>query len=227
MKRILIFLVVGALAIGDALAQKASPSVTATSDAETKPIRYYPPNIIYVHAGYCTSWISSCGLTSSARPGYEVGITDRIRVGRRLPFYLRTGADFISKGYEINGFDDSRTTLNYIQIPVEADYTISLNERFALIPFAGLYYAVGVSGKRKVNGKKTDIFSNEGGFSRHDAGLSCGVDATFHRFVIGVNYHIGLVNIDKTDTMYGDNSNKVGYKNVRNRCFVIGIGFNF
>lgn len=105
MKRILIFLVVGALAIEDALAQKASPSVTATSDAETKPIRYYPPNIIYVHAGYCTSWISSCGLTSSARPGYKVGITDRIRVGRRLPFYLRTGADFISKGYEINGFD--------------------------------------------------------------------------------------------------------------------------
>lgn len=39
---------------------------------------------------------------------------------------------------------------------------------YILVP---LYYAVGVSGKRKVNGKKTDIFSNEGGFSRHDAGL--------------------------------------------------------
>ena len=45
-------------------------------------------------------------------------------------------------------------------------------------------------------------------------GFSCGADITFGRFGIGVAYQIGLINIDKTDTMYGNDSQMVGYKNV-------------
>ncbi len=46
-------------------------------------------------------------------------------------------------------------------------------------------------------------------------------------FGIGVAYQIGLINIDKTDTMYGNDSQMVGYKNVRNRSFIVRAGVNF
>ena len=214
--------------IGVSADTEVTPFETATPVAPvTNQARSYPVNIISVHAGYCTSWITSYGLTSSTRPGWEFGVTDRIRLGLQQPFYLRTGARFISKGYEINGFDDSRTTMNYIQIPVGIDYTVAQGKCFAFIPFAGLYYGVGVGGKRKIGDEQISIFSKEGGFSRHDMGFSCGVDAAFGRFIIGADYHVGLVNIDKTDTMYGNDSHKVGYKHVRNRCFVVRIGVDF
>ena len=58
-------------------------------------------------------------------------------------------------------------------------------------------------------------------------GFSCGADITFDRFGIGVAYQIGLINIDKTDTMYGNDSQMVGYKNVRNRSFIVRAGVNF
>lgn len=146
----------------DAAAMPCETTVPATVPA--KPRRSYPANMIRVHAGYCTSWITSYGLTSSTRPGYEVGVSDRIRLGRQFPFYLRTGLTFISKGYEVRGFDDSRTTMNYLQIPVGIDYTVALGERFALIPHAGFYYAVGVGGKRKVGAEEIPVFGEKAGF---------------------------------------------------------------
>ena len=171
----------------DAASMPCETTISATVPA--KPRRSYPANMIGVHAGYCISWITSYGLTSSTRPGYEVGVSDRIRLG--------------------------------------IDYTVALGERFALIPHAGFYYAVGVGGKRKVGAEEIPVFGEKGGFSRHDMGFSCGADITFGRFGIGVAYQIGLINIDKTDTMYGNDSQMVGYKNVRNRSFIVRAGVNF
>ena len=215
------------LAKAPAAKEIAHPATSTPTTVDVKPVRSYPANTVGVHAGYCTSWITSYGLTSSAKPGYEIGVTDRVRLSRQLPFYLRTGVSFINKGYEVNGFDDSRTTMNYIQIPVGIDYTVALGKHFAFIPFAGLYYAVGIGGKREVEDEKISIFKKEGGFSRHDMGVSCGVDAAFGRFIIGADYHTGLIDIDKTDTMYGEDNHKVGYKHVRNHCFIVRMGINF
>ena len=43
----------------------------------------------------------------------------------------------------------------------------------------------------------------------------------------GVAYEAGLIDIDKFDTVYGNDSRMIGYKNVRNRCFLIRTGVNF
>lgn len=213
MKRIILFLLVSTSAVGSVYAQRGADSVRL--------------NIVGGHAGYCVSWVTSCGLRSSARSGYEAGVTDRIRLTGRLPLHLRTGASFISKGYEISGFDDSRTTMRYIQIPVAVDYTVAVTRNLSLIPFAGLYYAVGVGGKRKAGDTTVPIFGKRGGFSRHDTGFMCGADAAVGRFVIGADYGMGFIDIDKTDTMYGEGSDKVGYRHVRNRCFVVRAGIIF
>ena len=53
------------------------------------------------------------------------------------------------------------------------------------------------------------------------------MDLAFSRFSLGVAYEAGLIDIDKSDTVYGNDSRMVGYKNVRNRCFLIRTGVNF
>ncbi|MFQ8827820.1 MAG: hypothetical protein ACLR76_10930 [Alistipes sp.] len=102
-----------------------------------------------------------------------------------------------------------------------------LGQALAIVPGAGLYYAVGVGGKRKIGREAVSVFGSQGGFSRHDMGFSCGVDLAFSRFSLGVAYEAGLIDIDKSDTVYGDDSQMVGYKNVRNRSFLIRMGVNF
>ena len=191
------------------------------------PVHPFPKHVIGLHAGYCASWIASYGLSSSTRPGYEAGVTYRVGLSRRLPFYFRTGLTFVGKGYEINGFDDSRTAMNYLQIPIGIDYAVSLGRRWAVVPGAGFYYALGVGGKREIGREAVSVFGSQGGFSRHDMGFSCGVDLAFSRFSLGVAYEAGLIDIDKSDTVYGNDSRMIGYKNVRNRCFLIRMGVNF
>ena len=191
------------------------------------PVHPFPKHVIGLHAGYCASWLASYGLSSSTRPGYEAGVTYRVGLSRRLPFYFRTGLTFVGKGYEINGFDDSRTAMNYLQIPIGIDYAVSLGRRWAVVPGAGFYYALGVGGKREIGREAVSVFGSQGGFSRHDMGFSCGVDLAFSRFSLGVAYEAGLIDIDKSDTVYGNDSRMVGYKNVRNRCFLIRTGVNF
>lgn len=210
----------------------AESSATAASDGTREPSAAlsgdrYPRHIFGLHAGYCSSWITSYGMKSSTQSGYEAGFTYRLGLSRQYPVYFRTGLNFISKGYEVNGFDDTRTVINYLQLPVGIDYTIALGKHLVLIPSAGLYYAFGVWGKRQVGDEKICLFGREGGFSRHDMGFQCGLDVAFYRFFVGAEYQHGLIDIDKNDTMYGDNSQMIGYKHVQNRCWVVKAGIYF
>lgn len=210
----------------------AESSATAASDGTREPSAAlsgdrYPRHVFGLHAGYCSSWITSYGMKSSTQSGYEAGFTYRLGLSRQYPVYFRTGLNFISKGYEVNGFDDTRTVINYLQLPVGIDYTIALGKHLALIPSAGLYYAFGVWGKRQVGDEKICLFGREGGFSRHDMGFQCGLDVAFYRFFVGAEYQHGLIDIDKNDTMYGDNSQMIGYKHVQNRCWVVKAGIYF
>lgn len=85
-------------------------------------------------------------------------------VGPAISVLSADGIDLYKQRYEVRGFDDSRTTMNYLQIPVGIDYTVALGERFALIPHAGFYYAVGVGGKRKVGAEEIPVFGEKAGF---------------------------------------------------------------
>lgn len=96
----------------------------------------------------------------------------------------------------------------------------SYPERDSIMPSAW-------GGKREIGREAVSVFGSQGGFSRHDMGFSCGVDLAFSRFSLGVAYEAGLIDIDKSDTVYGNDSRMVGYKNVRNRCFLIRTGVNF
>lgn len=103
MKKILFFLFTCALTIGSVQANEQlaarraeelkaylvregnvppHPATSTPTTVDVKPVRSYPANTVGVHAGYCTSWITSYGLTSSAKTGLR---NRRNRPGQAQP----------------------------------------------------------------------------------------------------------------------------------------------
>ncbi len=185
----------------------------------------HPKNIHGFRAGMNVAWVTSYGVSTSVKPAYMVGYSEQISLNKRLPFYFETGLNFISKGYKIKGYDNGETTLNYLQLPVGINYHIYAGKHATIQPAVGLYYAVGVGGKRDYAGNKVSVFK-DGSTSRHDFGFSCGVGTSIHKFYFGIAYEMGLLNIDKKDVVYGD-SNMIGYKKLKNKSVIIKIGINF
>ena len=186
----------------------------------------HPKNIVGLRAGYAPSWATSYGVRASMQHGYTVGISDEVLLSQRVPFYFETGLNFITKGYKVNGYDDSSTTFNYLQLPLGINYHIRTGKDVSFEPAAGFYYAFGLGGKREYNGESTNIFS-DGSTSRQDFGISCGLSATISNFHLGISYETGLLNIDKADKVYGDSSPLIGYKKLKNNSIIIKVGVNF
>lgn len=188
--------------------------------------REYPKNIFGLRAGINIPWVTSYGVHSSKRVSYSVGFTDQVLLNRYLPFYFETGLNFTSKGYKVQGFDNSKTTLNYLQLPVSVNYHIYAGKDVTIEPSAGFYYAYGVGGKFEHRGYTSRVFS-QGNISPHDCGFSFGLRASIHSFYLGMSYETGIVNIDKWDAVYGEGCNMIGYKNIKNKNILIMVGVNF
>lgn len=186
----------------------------------------HPKNIVGLRAGYAPSWATSYGVKASMQHGYMIGFSDEVLLSQKVPFYFETGLNFISKGYKVNGYDDSSTTFNYLQLPLGINYHISTGKHVSFEPAAGFYYAFGLGGKREYNGESINVFS-DGSTSRHDFGFSCGLSATISNFHLGISYETGLLNIDKADKVYGDSSPLIGYKKLKNNSIIIKVGVNF
>ena len=186
----------------------------------------HPKNIVGLRAGYAASWATTHGVATSVKSGYTIGVSEEVLLSRKVPFYFETGLNFIAKGYEINGYDDSSTTFNYLQLPVGINYHIRTGKHVTIEPAAGFYYAVGLGGKRKIGGESVKVFS-DGSTSRHDLGFACGLSTTTYKFHFGISYESGLLNIDKEDMVYGDSSPMIGYKRIKNNSVIIKVGVNF
>jgi len=159
--------------------------------------------------------ISSGGLSLSPemKPGIQFGIVGEITLP--LPISLQTGILFAQQGYKLE-FSESymgekfstkgKSILNYIQIPVNAQYKIGIGN-VGLLFQAGPYLGFALSGKAKhettISGKtekKTeDIEFGEGGMKRLDAGFGIGAGVRFGHFQAGIGYNLGLANIANND----------------------------
>lgn len=186
----------------------------------------HPKNIVGLRAGYAPSWATTCGVSTSVKHGCVIGVSDQVLLSSTVPFYFETGLNFISKGYKINGYDNSNTTFNYLQLPLGINYHILAGKHVTIEPAAGFYYAFGLGGKREFAGEAVKVFT-DGSTSRHDFGFACGVSTSIYKFYLGISYETGLVNIDRADKVYGDNSPMIGYKKLKNNSIIIKVGVNF
>jgi hypothetical protein len=131
--------------------------------------------------------------------------------------------------------DDQTITLTpyYLEVPIMLSLKAALSNDMALRVNAGPYLAYGLGGKGKMSSKEMgsvevgiDLFGEELGFKRFDAGIGFGGGLEIKQFYLGVTYDLGLANImpsnDDDILDYGD------YKiTMKNKTLSISLGYNF
>jgi len=191
--------------------------------AQTHPLK---KNIVSFSVGSSFNQATSYGVKSSFLNGYACSVIDQISINQSRPFYFQTGLIMIRKGYKIQGFDDSKTILDYLNIPLGLNYQINVARHLNVIPSADLYIGTGLNSVRTYQNTKTNIFK-EKIFSRFDFGYDFGAILQIFHFSIGVKYALGLINIDRKDDIYADKTNLLGYREIKNRSLMILLGYNF
>jgi hypothetical protein len=146
------------------------------------------------------------------KPGYYIAIMPQFPMNERFTF--RTGISFISKGLKLEDSDSyfdgtithsyySKTVanLNYLEIPIQFQFTTPLAKNFNLLLISGPYIGTALSGKVKseysYNGdvEKDEERVNFGrddsdDLRRLDLGMSFGLGFEFYAFILDVNYNL-------------------------------------
>jgi len=156
---------------------------------------------------------------SKMKPGFQIGFVGDYALSDNLS--IQPGILFATQGCKwsesysesiggvtMKGSSSATLNLNYIQIPVNAQYKYNLGGMNLLLQ-AGPYFSFGISGKNKWEyteewggNKESDKgedkieFGKDGDFKASDFGLGLGVGMQFENIQVGVGYNLGLANID-------------------------------
>lgn len=162
--------------------------------------------------------------------GFHVGVNAEIPVGTGS--YLQPGILYSQKGAESTTNGNNEVDLSYIEVPVNFVYKPVLGTGRVLLGF-GPYVGVGIGGKVKSNGTKTDVeFTNEHStetntadfaeFKRLDYGGNFLAGYEFRNNVsFQINAQLGLANISPE-------TNGVDDKTKRNNTgFGVSVGYRF
>lgn len=169
---------------------------------------------------------SDLDLSSKYKPGITAGLFTKIPFGNA--FSLQPAINFVQKGYMMKDeYSSEKTTLNYIEIPVNFVYTVKDNGLFF---GAGPSVAFGLSGKTKYvdksdpsNSENEDIkfgasTDEVNKLNRLDIGANFIAGYQFKDgLMISANYNFGLSDIHNWET-----DEKITLKN---NYFSIRIGY--
>lgn len=220
MKKVL-FILACALCTLNAIAQRASSTSTSffSSEKADAPITFG----IRAGVNFPKMTASSDGYDTSTKSnvGFNAGVCVDFPMLESL--YLQTGLYYTVKGAKIeDGGETMKYNPGYLEIPIMASYRYNFTDAAQLQFNFGPYIAYGISGKQKWEyegeSDEMDMFGDDSGVKRFDAGLGVGAGVTVGKFYVGLNYEFGLMNIaDDTD---GDYS-------IKNKNLSISVGFNF
>ena len=145
--------------------------------------------------------MGSISMSPDMKPGIQLGVVGEF--GLSESFFIQPGIVFAQQGCKMDSWGESVTmNLNYIQVPVNAQYKLDLGNMKLLLQ-AGPYLGVGVNGKlkAKVDGKKESekIEFGKDGLKRFDFGLGIGAGLQFGNIQAGLGYNLGLANIADSD----------------------------
>ncbi len=170
-----------------------------------------------VRAGFNLSNISGdTALFGSpdAGSGFQVGLTYSAALSDKLAF--RPGLLYSVKGFKISfgGVEDA-TTFNYLEIPLDFVFSAYDAASFGIDVHAGPYIGYMLSGE---SGGESFEFDEDEGLARTDFGLNFGGTVDFSGIYVGLNYGLGLSNLN-TDEEFDFN-----LKNT-NLSFIAGYMF--
>lgn len=211
MKKFFITLLLGIVSVMPTFAQYSGGS-RATLD-------FFEDRYIGVRVGPSFSNILGDGTDGmSTRVGLNIGAVVGFPLSDSTPLFLESGLMYAEKGYRYTeGGADTKTTFSYLELPLVFKYVYEIDDKLALQPFFGGYFAYGIGGKDKDFDTKTthDSFGHPG-FRRVDAGFRLGVGAQYDLFYMELSYDLGMANIGHDE-----------YESVRNGALSINFGVNF
>jgi hypothetical protein len=172
-------------------------------------------------------------LDFKLKPGFNIGVNAEIPVA--AGFYLQPGVLFTTKGAKDKDDDDIKTSLSYIEIPINFVFKPMLGTG-KLILGMGPYVAFAVGGKASdANGNDKDIeFENEISLTQYGTGtpyarrldvggnLLAGYEFS-NKFSFQLNAQLGMAKIHSEITGPGiDDDTKA-----KNTGFGVSLGYRF
>ena len=150
-----------------------------------------------VRAGFnLTNMWGGDGLDTKMKPGFQIGIVADYDIMEDFAFQM--GLLFATQGFKTEADEDDfslTTNLNYLQIPMNAQYKLDLGGAKLLLQ-AGPYLGYGLGGKMtgKVGSKSVseNIKFGDDGFNAFDFGLGFGAGLQFNNVQVGLGYNLGL-----------------------------------
>jgi hypothetical protein len=163
---------------------------------------------------------SDAGSTStSALTGLHLGATAEYAVNDK--FSVEPGLLFSTKGVKYSGEGNVRTSVNYLEIPVNGVYKIDAGSAKVLLN-AGPYLGFALSGKTKFDGGSESLKIGSGedkDLKAFDFGLNFGAGVLLNnKITIGLQYGLGIANLAPVTD---------GGNTIRNKVFAISVGYKF
>lgn len=149
----------------------------------------------------------SPGKSDAYLPAFHIGVLCSLPVAERLS--MQAGLNYQLKGYKqeivtsilfvrISYLADIK--YHYLELPLNLFYTFNM-KTFNLMPYAGMYAALAVSGTRPVKDASGDVTIESINFEkdvrRTDYGCQFGVGFEFEKFFLRVQYSLGLGDINR------------------------------
>ena len=169
-------------------------------------------------AGFNVGILTNIGLSHSV--GIRSGLffttkgynsREALTCGSGLPQNGNGNGNGYGNGNNSNGNGDMFPVFNlmYLQLPVHFAYKINVMPGTRVVLHAGPYVAYGVGGSERINGTDTNtvIFGDDGCFNPFDFGLGLGVGFEFGRFLTGIGWDMGLLNVSNRDGVTRRNQN--------------------
>ena len=205
---------------------------------------------LFVKAGATISKFTSENIYNfyevNSLVGYQAGILSRLPFSNTIA--LQPSLQIISKGAKTKtgippfqaGYANATTSPVYLELPVLLVFDIPLKSNGILFAGAGLYGAVGIGGKNKIEGfnpaigahsdeMKIDFGDEEEGYGsmhnyagigymkKYDYGIATTVGFRIKRLLIAADFEWGLQNIDRGESTTKDEN--------KNRVFCLSLGW--
>jgi hypothetical protein len=148
--------------------------------------------------------------SGDSKTGLKLGVTGDYSLSDYLS--LRAGLVFSQKGES-----ETKCTLNYLQIPINAVGRYKVNDEISVFGLAGPYLAFALSGKRGDPSHSIKFGSSADKWNALDFGLTLGAGVEYKLFSLRLEYDLGLGNL------YNDS----GDYSLKNSSFGISVGYSF
>lgn len=159
---------------------------------------------------------SQTSLSTDALVGPQFGIVADFPIDSEWAF--NTGILYSQKGLKMDFIGvEVKVPVQYLEVPLNLAYKHEL-ESLKLFVQAGPYLALGLSAKAKSGGEeeKIEFGSDDDQIKGYDAGLNIGAGVEIEKLQLGVNYGLGLLDLEN------DNDAKM-----KNSVFSITLAYFF